>query len=364
MMTRKPGGPVALAILVGGAAFASAAGAEIVYTETNSANGNAVQIYQSAPDGSLTLTSTVGTSGLGTGAGLGNQGALALGGGDRWLYAVNAGSNDISVFAVSDAGLTLVDRVSSGGTMPISLTAHDQLLYVLNAGDTGNITGFRTGHDGHLHAIPNSTRPLSSSSAGAAQVGFDGDGDALVVTEKATNRISTYSLVNDRPTGPVLHTSNGMTPFGFAFDRRDTLLVSEAFGGHANAAALSSYDLDEPGSLNVISGSVPAAQTAACWVVVARHGRYAYITNTGSGTVTGFRVARSGALTRLSADGVSGVTGGGPTDAGATRDGRKLFVLSPSIGQIVNFQVNEDGSLLKLGSTPGAPPTATGVVVR
>jgi len=364
MMTRKSGGPAALASLFAGAVLASTAGAASVYTETNSASGNAIQIYQSAADGSLSLAATVSTGGLGTGAGLGNQGALALSDGGRWLYAVNAGSNDISVFAVSGTELTLVDRVASGGTTPISVTVHDQLLYVLNAGDTGNITGFRTSSKGHLQAISNSTRALSSSTAGAAQVSFDHNGDVLVVTEKATNRISTYSIDNDRPTGPVVHASNGMTPFGFAFDRRDTLLVSEAFGGHAKAAALSSYDLDEPGSLEVISGSIPAVQTAACWVVIARYGQYAYVTNTGSGTLTGYRVARSGALTRLSADGVSGVTGGGPTDAAASADGRTLFVLSPSIGQIVEFRVNEDGSLLKLGSTPGAPSTATGVVVR
>ena len=364
MMIKKPTGAVALAMLVGGAVFASAAGAASVYTETNSASGNEVQIYQTAADGSLTLTSAVSTGGLGTGAGLGNQGALALGEGGRWLYAVNAGSNDISVFAVSDAGLTLVDRVSSGGTMPISLTAHEQLLYVLNAGDAGNITGFRASSAGHLHAISNSTRALSSSAAGAAQVGLNGGGDALVVTEKATNRISTYTVNDNRPTGPIVHASSGMTPFGFAFDRRDTLLVSEAFGGHAKAAALSSYDLNEAGSLQVISGSVPAEQTAACWVVLARHGQYAYVTNTGSGTLTGYQVARSGALTRLNVSGVSGITGGGPTDAGTSPDGRRLFVLSPSIGQVVEFQVNADGSLVKLGSTPGAPATATGVVVR
>jgi len=355
---------MALALLFGGAAMASAAGAATVYTETNSASGNAVQAYRTVADGSLTLVATVATGGLGTGAGLGNQGALALSDDGQWLYAVNAGSNDISVISVSSVGLTLVDRVPSGGMMPISLTAHDRLVYVLNAGDNGNIAGFRAGSDGHLRAIANSTRPLSSATAGAAQVGFDRDGDVLVVTEKAANKISTYSLNNDIPTGPVVHASNGVTPFGFAFDRRDTLLVSEAFGGHANAAALSSYDLDEPGSLQVISASVPAEQTAACWVVVARHGRYAYVTNTGSGTITGYRVDRSGALTRLSPDGVSAVTGGGPTDAGVTPDGRRLFALSPAIGQIVEFRVNDDGSLLKLGSTPGVPATATGVVVR
>jgi hypothetical protein len=64
----------------------------------------------------------------------------------------------------------------------------------------------------------------------------------------------------------------------------NNLLVSEAFAGAANASAISSYDFDDkPLSLESISASVPAHQTAACWVVLARHGRYAYITNTGSG---------------------------------------------------------------------------------
>jgi 6-phosphogluconolactonase (cycloisomerase 2 family) len=353
-----------LAILAGTVALASTAQATTVYTETNSAAGNAVQVYQTAKNGSLSLAATVATGGHGTGAGLGNQGALALGAGAHWLYAVNAGSNDISVFLVSDSGLTLVDRVASGGTTPVSITTHGSLVFVLNSGGNGNISGFRITSAGRLQAIADSTRPLSSPAAGAAQIGFDRDGDALVVTEKATNRISVYTLDEDLPTGPKVHASQGMTPFGFAFDRRDTLLVSEAFGGHANAAALSSYDLDEPHSLQVISPSVPAEQTAACWVVVADHGRYTYVTNTGSGTVTGYRVARSGALSRLTASGISGITGGGPTDAGVTPGGHRMFVLSPSIGQIVEFQVKEDGGLLNLGSTAGAPSTATGLVVR
>jgi len=364
MTMKTVGGRMTLALVIGGAAIASSATATTVYTETNSASGNAVQIYQTGADGSLALTQTVSTGGFGSGAGLGNQGALALSNGGRWLYAVNAGSNEISVLSVSDSGLALVEHVSSGGTKPVSLTVHDRLVYVLNSGASGNITGFRIMADGHLQAIANSTRPLSSATAGAAQIGFDREGELLVVTEKATNRISTYSVNDDIPTGPVAHASHGMTPFGFAIDRRDTLLVSEAFGGKANAAALSSYNLDEPGSLEVISGSVPANQTAACWVVMGGRGQYAYVTNTGSGTLTGYRVDRSGALTRLSADGVTAITGGGPTDAGASADGRSLFVLSPSIGQLVSLRLNADGSLTKLGSTAGAPGTATGVVVR
>jgi len=194
-----------LALLAAGAATASAG---TVYTETNSAGANAVQIFQSASDGSLSLAATVSTGGLGTGAGLGNQGALALSGDDRYLYAVNAGSNEISAFTVSDAGLTLVDRVPSGGTHPISVTTHGRLVYVLNSGDSGNISGFHVGPDGHLRPISGSSRPLSSATAGPAEVSFSPDGSTLVVTEKALNQFAIYTVEDDVPSAPVTRASS------------------------------------------------------------------------------------------------------------------------------------------------------------
>src|SRR5262249_36315574 len=149
------------------------------------------------------------------------------------VFAVNAGSNDVSSFAIGPHGVNLVGRASSGGTTPISLTTHGDLLYVLNAGGTGNISGLRIRNDGSLGAIAGSSQPLSSSASGPAQIGFDPDGDALVVTEKSTNRIVVYHVTEGLAGEPAAHPSNGMTPFGFAFDRRDDLLVSEAFGGKA-----------------------------------------------------------------------------------------------------------------------------------
>lgn len=334
-----------------------------LYTQTNNASGNQVQVYESTSDGIPILVTQVATGGLGSGAGLGSQGALALSSDHGFVFAVNAGSNDLSSFEVGPHGLRLVSRISSGGTTPISLTAHGDLLYVLNSGGSGNIAGFRIGHDGTLEAIAGSSQALSSAASGPAQIGFDRDGDALVVTEKATNKIVVYRVADGRAGEPEVHASHGLTPFGFAFDRRDDLLVSEAFGGQANASALSSYDFDD-GGLSLESGSVPSEQTAACWVVTARHGRFAYVTNTGSGTTTGYEVAHDGKLARLTANGITGTTGGGPTDAATDRDGDTLFVLSPSIGQLVTFHVNPDGSLTRLGVASDVAATAAGLVAR
>ncbi len=167
----------------------------------------------------------------------------------HWLFAVNAGSNEISAFAVWFHRLFFIDKVSSSGTRPVSLAVHDNLLYVLNAGAPANITGFRIGYHG-LSMIDGSTRPLSGAMVGPAEVQFSPDGRLLVVTEKMTNKIDTYTVGHDgAATGPMVQDSAGTTPFGFAFDGRGRLVVSEAFGAVPNASAVSSYTTSHDGNL-------------------------------------------------------------------------------------------------------------------
>ncbi len=337
-----------------------------IYTETNAASGNEILVYTRYNE-RLVLSSRVATRGTGTDGGLGNQGALALSENGRRLYAVNAGSNDISVFAVRGAALALIQRVASGGTRPVSLALHDSVLYALNAGDVGNVSGFSVADDGRLQAIPGATRPLSAAAVGPAQVEFNNHGDVLVVTEKATNKISVYAVEDGVARGPFVRQSNGKTPFGFAFDRRDHLIVSEAFGGAAGASALSSYDIDDADwPLELISGSVPDQQSAACWVVVTGNGHYAYTSNTGSGNVSGYRVTRHGALSLLTPGGITGDVGpgSGPTDLALSGNSRTLVSLNPPVGTIQLFAVRSDGSLVRGETLQGVPATATGLIAR
>ncbi|MDQ3671550.1 MAG: lactonase family protein [Actinomycetota bacterium] len=347
--------------LTGAAAAEGNAGA--VYTSTNQASGNAVAVFERAADGGLTAAGTYATGGLGTGGGLGNQSALALSDGGRSLFVVNAGSNDVTAFRVKSGGLTLVDRIGSGGVSPISLTTEGDLLYVLNAGaagSAGNISGFRVGSDGALDAIAGSTRPLSAPSVGPAQIQFDPSGDTLVVTEKATNSIDTYVVgSNGIAGGPNVEASSGQTPFGFAFDKRGRVIVSEAFGGAASA--LSSYELGDEGGLSVISPSVAAGQErASCWVVTT--GKFAYTTNTGTGSISGFAIGHDGSLSLLNAR--AGVTGGAPIDAALSRNDRFLYALNASTRRIDAFRIEADGSLIALaGAEAGALPAGVNGLV-
>ncbi|MBC8078641.1 MAG: beta-propeller fold lactonase family protein [Chloroflexales bacterium] len=347
----------------GGVASAASAPAGAVYALTNAADGNAVAIFNRAGDGTLTAASSVPTGGLGTGAGLGSQGALAFGKNGKLLFAVNAGSNEISTFKVGKTGLTLVDRVASGGVLPISLTTHDDTLYVLNAGASGNITGFRI-REGKLVPLPDTTRPLSSAAADPAQVQFNPDGDLLAVTEKATNTIDTYRIDDGAISGPFAQPAVGTTPFGFVFDDDNRLIVSEAFGGAAGAGAVSSYRVEDDGAISPATGSLANQQSAPCWVALSKNGRYAYVANTGSGTVSAYKVGDEGALTLL--NGVAGVTGDGtrPADLGVSKNGRFLYVRNGGTGTISAFRVQSNGGLVSLGTTGALLSGSAGIAIR
>src|SRR5262245_13163191 len=193
-----------------------------VYVLSNSPTGNAVLDYDRASDGSLSGPVSYPTGGTGTGGGLGSQGSISLDGDD--VYAVNAGSNSISRFEVERGGLEWKATVPSGGTMPISLTVHDHLLYVLNGGEPTNITGFDT-HDDGLTPIPGSTRPMGPGATGPAQISFNENGQVLVVTEKATHSIETFYVDNDVPDAAAVFAATGNTPFGFDFDKHGDILT-------------------------------------------------------------------------------------------------------------------------------------------
>jgi 6-phosphogluconolactonase (cycloisomerase 2 family) len=326
----------------------------VVYTLSNAAAGNAVLVFHRAEDGSLTPGDPVLTDGLGSGGSLGNQGAVVLSDDHNWLLAVNAGSNNISVFQVENGDLTLTDLVPSGGTEPISVTIYKDLVYVLNDGGpdggTANISGFQLDSNGELAPLLGSTRLLSTGAPDAAQIEFSPNGKMLVVTEKATNMISVYPVDQDGLAhGPITQLSNGATPFGFAFDHLNRIFVSEARGGAPDGAAVTAYRVAGNGDLSILDGSEPTQETAACWVIVTHDGRYAYVTNTGSGTITGFSIAGNGDLTPLDDDGITaGEAGRAPLDAAISYDNRFLYVLNSGTDQVNGYAIEEDGSLTSL----------------
>jgi 6-phosphogluconolactonase (cycloisomerase 2 family) len=343
----------------------------VVYTASNSPTGNEVLSFEREADGQLSPTGAVPTGGLGTGAGLGNQGGLRLSPDGRFLLVVNAGSDDVSVLEVTNAGVVLRDRRNSGGRRPISVAVSGRLVYVLNAGgaagSTDRVVGFRLSRSGQLTMIAGSARGLSAASTGPAQVEFSPDGGYLVVTEKDTNRIDVFPVNDDGMLDAgASHASAGTTPFGFAFGKRGQFFVSEAFGGVPNASATSSYQLSRTGMLEVVSPAVPTTETAACWAAVSGDGRFVYVTNTGSGSISGYRIMPDGTIALIDADGVTASTGPGsaPIDLAFSANDRLLFALNSGTNSIAAFRVQELGQLNFVGTTGGVPAGAYGLAAR
>jgi 6-phosphogluconolactonase len=358
---------VALAIL-GITAFAEKAeaaanlGRGTVFVMTNDPAGNSILVFQRNPNGRLIQKDSVATGGLGNGTmpdALASQGSLVRSG--HFLFAVNAGSDEISVLSIGRKKLTLVDTVPSGGEVPTSLAVFDDLLYVVNVG-SGNITGFHIGSGGQLTALAGSTRSISGGPStpmnGASQVSFTPDGQALLVTVKMPSVIDVFRVRADGLTdGPVTTPSSGGGPFGFEFDRRGHLVVSETNGGPPNEGSASSYEVAADGTLDVISGKVGSGQIATCWVVIT--GAFAYMTNTASGTISRYRIGTDGTLTLQQS--VAATTGGNPIDMALSSGQEFLYTVVDGTGRVSILRIEDDGSLTPIRGVE-IPPFSQGIV--
>jgi 6-phosphogluconolactonase (cycloisomerase 2 family) len=400
-----------VALALGAAAPAMASGGGAVFAGTNHNNtsdpsqpANQIAVYPRAADGTLGAPRYYDTGGQGSGPGqrfagdgLGSGDSVKLSGDRRWLFATNAGSNDVSVFRVRGTRLELTDVAktgdgSRGRRFPNSVTQHGKLVYVLNSADDGSITGFRLTGAGKLVPLPGSTRGLDANQQrfapdalyNPAQVSFTPDGDQLVVSIKdgpaagplvpgveptGPGRILVFGVGKDgRPSTQFRRTDlANRGPFGFSFDRRGNLLVALFVGGGVEDGAITgaagSYRIEADGRLTPNTVASGDHQIDTCWLV--NNGRYAYGANYTSGTISSWRVGRDGKLTLL--ESVAGTTddpgnrqGSTPLDLRTSPDGRFLYLVQPGSGKVGAWRIGADGRLTKLGEYAGLPKTVDG----
>jgi 6-phosphogluconolactonase (cycloisomerase 2 family) len=353
------------ALLAFAASAAAGDGSKVVgaaYTISNAAGGNALVIYDRSADGSLTPAGSVPAGGLGTGGGLASQGAVTLTDDGHTILAVNPGSNSLAVFAVRHDGPELLNTAPSGGIRPVSVAVHQHIVYVLNKNNAAlaTVSGFTLDKDG-LTPIAGSTRVLHAGATDAAQVRFSPDGDVLVVTGRSTNRVDTFLVAKDGLLSDLksFDVAPGATPFGFDFDNKGHLLVSLAGVGGSSGAA--SYDLAQNGSISTITAPLESGQRAACWLVASNDGRYAFVANAASSSVSTFAVSPNGELTFLRAATIDGMTA---LDLAMSDNGRYLYVLAAGSHGIVTFEIGADGTLTHVDTEGNVPVAAAGIAVR
>ena len=353
---------VALLVVTGSAAGQGSEAVGAAYTISNAAGGNALVVYSRAADGSLSFAGSVPSGGLGTGGGLASQGAVTVTDDGHTVLAVNPGSNSVAAFAVGPSGPRLLNTAPSGGIRPVSVAISKKIVYVLNKNNAAlaTVSGFRLDEEG-LTPIAGSTRALNAGATDAAQVRFSPDGGVLVVTGRSSNRIDTFVVGNDGMLGDLktFDVAPGGTPFGFDFDNKGHVLVSLA--GVAGSSGAASYALGEDGTVSTITAPIATGQRAACWLVASKNGRYAFVANAASSSVSTFSVAPDGSIAFNGAVTIDGMTA---LDEALSQNDRYLYVLAAGSHGIVQFAVAEDGTLTPIGSQLNIPATAAGLAVR
>ncbi len=352
-----------------------------IYVNDNAATTNTIASFDRHADGSFTPTpgSPFATGGAGTGAIIGSQGALQITDDGRFLLAVDAGSNQISVLSVAEDGaLTAIDggTVDSGGKTPVSIAVHEDLVYVANTGDGtdgASYAGFRLSDEGILSPIDGSTMPLSATAA-PGDILFNDDGTVLIGVQvgpdAGPSAIDSFLVAEDgtltKATGSPF-TPQAIGPFGSVFSPTEPrrLYVTNAHAG-PNHGSVSAYDVDTDGALAPVAGSpFVTRQSGTCWIAIAPDGKHVFAVNTGNSSISRFEVLADGGLKLLGNIALNDATGLRPFDARLDSEGTHLYVVDAGLAAISVFEV-EGGDLTEVSASPIELPmgaTPFGIVV-
>jgi 6-phosphogluconolactonase (cycloisomerase 2 family) len=333
-----------------------AAARHAVFVQTNAPAGNAIAVYDRNHDGTLTFAASYPTGGSGGRAvgapsdPLASQHSLVYDQSHRLLFAVNAGSDSVSVFDVDGDQLELTQVAPSGGPFPVSIAVRDNLAYVLDAGLAGFVSGFRIDRD-HLEAIEGSTRTLGLANtnppfflSSPAQVGFSPNGKNLIVTTKSFNMVDVFEVGHDgQLSAQPVRNLEAPVPFPFVFGPADLLVLVNA--GNSSVAT---FRIDQGGTLVPAGTPVSDGQMAACWIVSAHE--FEYVANTGSNDISQYRVRGDGTVTLVNPTAASGIPGA--TDMTTANGGKFLYVLSGTSSTLYAYRVEGDGSLTFIQTVP------------
>lgn len=342
---------IAAAGLLAAPSYAADGTPHVVFVQNDDPSGNAVIAYDRTPSGGLTQVGSYPTGGLGgvlAGSAvdhLASEGSLTYDAGSGLLFAVNAGSDTVTVFAVHGDQLVRTQVIGSGGAFPVSVTADGGRVFVLNARGGGSVQGYRIAagrlvriaawHRG-LGLDPTQTPEFTST---PGQIGFTPDGSQLVVTTKnGGNSVLVYRVRPGRLRQPVATSLPGTVPFGFAFDPAGHLALTEA-----GPNAVVTFTVGGDGSLTALD-SAATGQAATCWLVA--NGGTVYASNAGSASLSGYEVGAGGGLTALG----NTATDPGTVDATVSSDGAYLYAQTGATGTVDAFSIATDGSLTDTGS--------------
>lgn len=325
--------PFALALLVASSALVQARESDraLIITSSNEQQ-NQLLVYNRAGH----LLQSVPTEG--TGGVSGNSGGIATT--QRLLAVVNFGSQSVSLFAIHERGLELIQKIETL-SKPVSVAFGEDHLYILGTTtvESHEIFGFHVAR--HADGMSN----LLKADGSSAQVGvLPGE---LIITEKS-NAIETVKLENGGAVNGIATLvsdipENVNTPFGL-ITRGDNAYVTIA---HANETSLIRND-------RVLTTVGSGGQMSPCWLAL--DGPFLFSSNSPSLSIS--RYAVYGQHIVLDQE-VAAHLAGAPTDSAA---GNGLFAVVDGSGHLSIFAIDEDGGLT-LTSAPVVGSVANGLAI-
>lgn len=349
-----------------------ATGRSFVYTITNPDGPNTIAAYERNPEtGELIFLDVYPTGGQGTGRVIDSQSPLIVNSAGTLLFAVNPGSNDISVMAINDDGsLELREGpVPSRGAEPASLALSEALLYVANKGDAVNpptYSGFSVQPDGSLTRIKR--RIVLAFGDNPTHVLFTPDGRKLIGIRLGSSGLDTYVV---KPNGRLRLSSqlnNQGGPFAAVFNpiAQQRLLVADA-----RLPGASSYSVSEEGVISPINAVSNRPERAACWIAAHSDGSRVWISNTGTNSVSLYTIAADGSLD-LAGTHNTAAFGRTPFEITLADDNRHLYQLNVGAGNqsIHALRVIEGGEaagladIVPIGLPAGSAPIGLVVTTR
>lgn len=341
-----------------------------LYTINNDLKMNGVAVYRQGDGGALTEVSgspfPAGGKGL-TGGDVEEQGAIRVHG--EFVLAVNPGSDSVAVLRKGKGGMLMPVPGSpfySGGSTPLSVAAHGDLVYVANQAapfakpksTVPNITGFRMSKDGTLKEIEKSQITFKEG-YGPTQVEFSADGKVLVATSgfqgEKSSRIHAYKVIKDgmlkEGPGSSAEPKNASGTIGFSLDPRGNRAYVSAFRG----SAVIVFDVDsKTAGLKQLGEPYGDKETAACWTAIAPDGKTLYVANFVSNSISVFDIHPDGKLSLLGTTKRRAGNSPDTKDLEVSRDGRFLYAIGTGQREIAIFRIGEDRMLTELpeGQSP------------
>jgi len=275
----------------------------------------------------------------------------------------------LSCFAVALLGLTACSSRNATGTANIT----SAVLYLAAQGDSTISAYNATLSSGSLASVGN---PLATGKM-PFSIALTPSLTALFLDNNGSNNVSAYSINSDGSLGSAAGTAaTGSMPMGMAVDPTGKFLfVANQGSSNISAFSINGTTLTKvPGSpfTTIPAGSTEATLPSA--VAVSATGKFLYVANNFTGTVSAYSISSSGALSVLGP--APYTVGNAPSGLGMTPDGAFLYVANAGSNNVSAFAIcdkmvtscpdpgNPDGTLTPVAGSPfpaGLGPVAIAV---